>query len=348
MFIKFLNNIQKYLFFWILGAIVTGLGVVIFFGGYPFSPSICLLAALIMIYPSLVPLDFGKIKRSLKNYKLIIISLFINFIISPVIAIFLGYLFLQENPALWIGLILLSFLPGGGMATTWALKSKADMPSAVGIIIFNLLAAILITPLAISYSIDRINPQPTEDSLAGVCPIESVSGGGLSCGGGDVSSFKIALAVFFVVVIPLIMAYITQRIIKVSKWKDNFETVKSNFGKFSNLGLVVILFVLMGLENNSVIFLNPEIIIQAIIPTVWYYLIIIGIALFIYRRFFRDSFGKALVWGSYLRYITLALGLAISFILQDENLTFMTIPIILAYFIQIPSSFWLAKNLTDK
>ena len=67
-------------------------------GGYPFSPFICLLAALVMIYPSLVPLDFGKLKISLKDHKLIFISLFFNFLISPALALLLGYVFLNENP----------------------------------------------------------------------------------------------------------------------------------------------------------------------------------------------------------------------------------------------------------
>lgn len=345
---KILDNIQKYLFFWIIGAIFLGLTQVIVFGGYAFSPLICFLAALIMIYPSLVPLDFGRLKESLKNYNLILISLFINFIISPLLAVSIGYLFFQENPILWLGLIMLSLLPGGGMATTWALKSKTDMPSVVGIIIFNLLAAILVAPLALSYAMDKIDFDSDRSTLGGVCPVENISGGILSCGVGEINHSKIALAIFFIVVVPLLVAYITQIIIKNKKGHDYFEKIKLNFGKFSNLGLVIILFILMGIENNKVIFSDPNLISRSILPLIWYYVIITGTVLAIYFKFFRNNRGKSIVWGSYLRYITLALGLSTSFILQDATLSIMTIPIILSYFIQIPGSFWLAKYLTEK
>ena len=349
MVIKILDNIQKYLFLWIAGAIFSGLAVVATSGGYPFSPFICLLAALVMIYPSLVPLDFGKLKISLKDHKLIFISLFFNFLISPALALLLGYVFLNENPALWIGLILLSLLPGGGMATTWALKSRSDMPSIVGIVIFNLLAAILIAPAAISHTLDRMEIPDQSELASDVCPIGSLSGGVMSCGlgGGEMNSAKIGLAVFFIVVIPLIMAYISQKIIVYYKNREHLERLKPVFGKASNAGLILILFILMSLENNKIIFSNPELIAQSIFPLVWYYMVI-GIMTFaVYRKFFNNSKGKALFWGTYLRYITLALGLAISFIFQDPNLSTMIIPIILSYFIQIPSSFWLAKHLKE-
>jgi len=69
--------------------------------------------------------------------------------------------------------------------------------------------------------------------------------------------------------------------------------------------------------------------------------------LFLYKNFFNNTDGKALVWGSYLRYITLALGLGISLIYGNSNLGGMIIIIVLSYFIQIPISFWLVKFLKN-
>jgi ACR3 family arsenite efflux pump ArsB len=351
-----LNNIQKNLFWWILGSIITGLLVVKFFGGLTFSPLICLIAALIMIYPSLVPLDFSKTKQSLKQFKIIFLSFVINFILSPALAITLGYLFLPENPDLWIGLILLSILPGGGMVTTWALKSKADMPTTIGIIIFNLLAAILIVPWIISMAIGNLDVSLEEQFQQSLlmstenetCLVETATQGMTSCSmDGAISPLKIALPVFFIVIIPLIMAFFTQKIIIKRKGQEYFQKIKSNFGQFSNLGLIIVLFLLMSLKNNIIIFEQPIIIIKLILPLTIYYGIILLVVIFIYQKFFKNNIGKAFVWGSYLRYITLALGLGISLIFQDERLAMLTIPIALSYFIQIPSSFWLAKYLKN-
>ena len=61
----FLNNIQKNLLWWIFGAVAVGLLNVKLFGGIGFSSLICLLAAFIMIYPSLVAPGIGVPSASL-------------------------------------------------------------------------------------------------------------------------------------------------------------------------------------------------------------------------------------------------------------------------------------------
>lgn len=344
MWLKFLGNIQKYLFFWVTGAIVLGLLEVLIFGGYPFNPLICLLAALIMIYPSLVPLSFDKLKEAIKRYDIILISVFLNFVLAPLLAVIIGYLFLSQDPLLWLGLILLSLLPGGGMVTTWALKSKADMPITVGIIFFNLLMAILVTPFAMSFALNKIGGGALKKTDETICAVSEISSGMTSCGlGGGVTPIKIALPVFFIVVIPLILAYFTQGILKKKKGEEWFNKKKKFFGEFSNLGLVIILFALMSLENNYVLFEEARLIFKSFVSLVLFYFSTLFVALLVYKKFFNNSIGKSLVWGSYLRYITLALGLSIALIIGDSSLSGMIIIIASSYFIQIPTSFWLNK-----
>ena len=345
MWIKLLDNIQKYLFFWITGAIMLGLLQVLFFGGIPFSPSICLLAALIMIYPSLVPLSFNKIKNIFKKYNIILASILLNFVLSPFLAVLFGYIFLQNYPALWLGLILLSLLPGGGMVTTWALKSKADMPTTVSIVFINLLLAILITPFALSFAFNRLGASVFDVVKEKSCGLSEASSGVVSCGlgGGGVSPLKIALPIFFIIVVPLILAYFTQKIIKKKRGNEYFEKKKIFFGEFSNFGLIIVLFILMSLESNSILFAEPQLVFKSLIALFFFYLVNLFAVLFLYKKFFNTADGRALAWGGYLRYITLALGLGISLIYGNSNLAEMIIIIVLSYFIQIPISFWLAS-----
>lgn len=345
MFAKFLNNIQTYLFFWIIGAILFGLASVKIFGGYSFSPLICLLAALVMIYPSLVPLDFSKFRKSLKEYKIIIMSLLFNFLFLPFIAFFIGYIFLGDHPSLWLGLMLLSLLPGGGMATTWAQRSKADMASTVGIIFFNLAAAVLISPFALSYFLNKLSGKIALDYINQDSCLLEYANSATSCflGSGSISPLKILIPVILIVVLPAIIAFLTQKIIKKHKGEEYFLSIKSKFGKFSNLGLILILFALMGINNNQILFSYPDMIILTILPLLIFYLLSIGGALLLYKYFFRSSQGKAFVWGTYLRYITLALGLGISMIYQNEALFLIIVPVVMSYLVQIPSSFLIAK-----
>lgn len=345
MWLKLLDNIQKYLFFWVTGAIVLGLLQVLVFGGYPFNPIICLFAALVMIYPSLIPLSFDKLGEAVKNYKVIVVSVFLNFVISPLAAVLIGFFFLKAEPVLWIGLILLALLPGGGMVTTWALKSKANMPTIIGVIFFNLLIAILVVPVALSFALNKLTGEILQQPEEVPCALSEVSPGVASCGlGGDgVTPIKIALPVFAIVVIPLVLAYFTQKILKKKKGEEWFNEKKKLFGEFSNLGLIIILFSLMSLENNSILFREPGLIVKSLFVLVLFYFVNLFLSLVIYKKYFKNSLGRSLVWGSYLRYITLALGLGISLIYGNNDLVGMIIIIALSYFIQIPSSFWLNK-----
>ncbi len=345
--IKFLDNIQKYLFFWITGAIFLGLVVVYFFGGFKFTPVICLIAAIVMIYPSFVPLTFDKLPAAMKNYPIIIASVVINFVVFPFFAYYIGGIFLEQEPVLRLGLILLALLPGGGMVTTWAMKSHADMPMTIGIVITNLLIAIIAVPFGMSFFMNHFALDEAPVASDAMCVIEQTTGGIASCdfGGEGVSPMKIALPIFVIVVIPLIVAYITQKIIIKRKGREHFDKNKKNFGEFSNFGLLIVLFILMSLENNSVIFDNPGMLIDIFIPLVLFYAVGLIVILFFYRMLHNKDIGKAFVWGSYLRYITLALGIAISLVFQDERLAVITTVIVLSYFIQIPSSFVLARFL---
>ena len=348
-----LDSIQKKLLWWIFAVVALGLLSVKFFGGIGFSPLICLLAAFIMIYPSLVPLDFEKLKDVHKNLNIILVSLFLNFIVAPLLALFLGYVFLQNYPALWVGIILVSLLPGGGMATTWALKSKADMPTVVGIIFSNLIAAIFVVPAALSlilnkFSQSQLLAQAALEKTAS-CAVGEATGGVLSCvSAGPISPLKIAVPIVFIVVVPLVLAYVTQRLILKKKGGEYFEKAKPFFSKFSNLGMVVILLILMSLKSNEVIFAKPEMILASALPLAQFYLIQFLIVIAMYNEFYANEKGKSMVWGSYLRYITLALGLATSLIYANQALSPVIVIIILAYFIQLPSSFLIAKYFEKK
>lgn len=349
--IKLLDNIQKYLFFWITSVILGSLLFVWFFGGYAFTPVICFVAAIVMIYPSLVPLSFSKLPASLKQYRIIIASIIINFIVFPLFAYFVSGVFLEQEPILRLGFILLSLLPGGGMVTTWAMKSHADMPTTIGIVIVNLFVAIVAVPFGMSFAMNHFAVEKAVNKQTEtMCVVEKTTGGIASCdfGGDGISALKIAIPIFVIVVIPLLFAYLTQKIIIKKKGQEHFNNIKRNFGKFSNLGLLVVLGMLMSLENNSIIFDNPRILIDIFVPLIVFYGVGLIVILFLYNKISDKKVGKAFVWGSYLRYITLALGIAISLVFQNEQLSPIITVIVLSYFIQIPSSFWLSKYLYKK
>lgn len=344
---KFLIQIEKNMMWWLLGVSVAGILFSKFGGGIAFSSLICLLAALVMIYPSLLPLDFSELKTVHKNYKIISLTVFVNFIISPALAYLLASLFLSDYPALKLGLILLSILPGGGMATSWALKTRAQMGAVIGIILVNLLVAALLAPFVISASMNSVKTQlDAQDN--GQCAVETVTNGAADCffgGANGVSPLQIALPIVVIIIFPLLLAYYTREAIAKKKGLEYLQAQRGLFKNLSNIGMLIVIFVLMSLRANAVVFDNWSLLLKALIPLLLYYISMLGIAYWSFDRFANKEIGKAFSWGIYLRYITLALGLATSLIFQDDSLSVMVIIIMLSYFIQIPFSFLLAKKM---
>ncbi len=370
-----LQIIQKNLMLFIVLVMVMGLANVQVFGGFKFTPLICLLAALVMIYPSLVPLDFGKIGEVKKHWKIMLISVVLNFVVAPLAAYWASGLFLNDNPAMRLGFIILALLPGGGMVTTWALKSKSDMMTTVGIVLLNLLLAVVLVPFGITLATRKLNLNQSEQTastptieirqlskskqlgnkvgyLQGEnnpeeCVVEKITDKKASCvlGEGGITPIKIIIPIIFIIFFPLTLAFITQKMLVKYKGQKFFDEKKQIFGAFSNFGLLVVLFVLMSLKNNATIFEQADLLLKIFIALLLFYGITFAVVYFLYKKFYNNSQGKALLWGSYLRYITLALGLAISLVFQDEALSPIILVIVLSYFIQIPSSFLIVKLL---
>jgi ACR3 family arsenite efflux pump ArsB len=130
---KLLDFVSKNLFPLIALSIILGLLNLKYNNGFAFSASICILAAFIMILPSLVPLHFTEIfnknnnnidekkdnnENKITDTKTIFLTIFLNFFLYPAIAFLISKIFFPENKQLFLGLILLSILPGGGMITT--------------------------------------------------------------------------------------------------------------------------------------------------------------------------------------------------------------------------------------
>jgi ACR3 family arsenite efflux pump ArsB len=156
---------------------------------------------------------------------------------------------------------------------------------------------------------------------------------------------KIAIPIIFIILLPLILAFITQKLLLKKKNTKDVIKIKKRFGAFSNLGLLVVLFMLMSLADNIVIFDKAILIWDIFIALLFFYGTIFSVSWLIYKKFYFNSQGKALLWGSYLRYITLALGFAISLVYQNKSLEPIILIIVLSYLIQIPSSYLIANLL---
>jgi predicted Na+-dependent transporter len=217
----------------------------------------------------------------------------------------------------------------------------------VGSVFFNLSLGAILTPFYLAAAMDNM-AAAFADAMAkqatASCAVSQVSGGFFSCGlGGKITPASLLVPLVVIIVIPAIMAFATQHFL-LKKSPELLEKSKKRAAKISNLGLALLLLMLMSMSSNAVIFSDFGLVIKALLPVGLFYLFAFALAYGLFRAFGGPS-GKAMAWSVYVRYITLALGLATSLIFQDEKMSLIVIVIVLSYLIQIPTSFLMNKIL---
>lgn len=271
----------------------------------------------LMIYPMMITLN---IKELLKkgNLKLQGTALLINFIITPFIGFALGKIFFADRPLLAIGILLASLLPTSGMTISWTGFAKGNLTEAIKMTVIGLITGALLMPIYLQILMGTT----TQLSLTNTFT-------------------QVALIVF----LPLILGIMTQLLLKKSVGEENFKNkYKEKFPLISTIGVLAIVFISIALKAKTIL-AEPQQLIYYLIPLLILYLINFLISTIIAKKFFKPAEGKALVFGTVMRNLTIALGLAVS--LFGKEGTDIALIIALAFIIQVQGAAWYVK-LTPK
>ncbi|MCK5268190.1 MAG: bile acid:sodium symporter [Spirochaetes bacterium] len=271
----------------------------------------------LMVYPMMVNLQLKKV-FSKGDAKVQIVAQLINFAIIPFLAFGLGKIFFQDNPLIALGLLLAALLPTSGMTISWTGFAKGNLNAAIKMTVIGLVAGSLATPLYAKWLMGTVIEIP----LIGV--------------------FKqIALIVF----LPMIAGYATQRVIiwKYGEAKYH-KDIKKKFPMLSTLGVLGIVFVAMALKSKTIIS-QPTMLIGLLIPLVIMYGVNFVLSTFVGKLLFNREDGIALVYGTVMRNLSIALAIAMTvFGKQGSDIALI---IALAYIIQVQSAAWYVK-FTDR
>jgi len=313
---NFLSKINKNLI--IVIPVVMLLGFIYGIGfNSNFLKSLILPLTFLMVYPMMVTLNLKKLFES-KDNKTQILTQLINFGIIPFIAFFTGKIFFAEKPFIALGLLLASLLPTSGMTISWTGFAKGNLEAAVKMTVIGLTLGSIATPFYIKWLM------------------------GTSI---EVNIADIIKQIVIIVFIPMILGFITQQIIiKKIGQKEFKEKIAQRFSSASTLGVLGIVFVAIALKAKS-LFTYPEELFLILTPLLGLYLFNYILSTFIGKLFLSRGDAIALVYGTVMRNLSIALAIAMnSFGSAGPDIALI---ISAAYIIQVQSAAWYVK-FTDR
>lgn len=271
------------------------------------------LVSFLMIYPMMINLNILDFFKSFSNSRPILLSIGINFIISPIFAYYLGKTFFGQYPELLIGLILIALIPTSGMTASWTGLSGGNIKSALVIISANLILSIIMIPLYMKLLLGQMM---------------------------NINTLLIIKSILMIVVIPLVMGDLTRRYILNKYGRDVFNRIKPNLSGISSIGVLIIVFLALSLKSQAIIKMK-DMIMFSIIPLIIYYLAILVISHIVGNSYLERGDKIAFVFGVTMRNLTIALALALG--TMDGGMAVFLIAI--GYIVQVPLAAFYVKYL---
>lgn len=308
---------QKNLVWSIPAAMLAGLGFGIAVADPAFLRAAILPLTFLMVYPMMVSLDLRQLLGR-GGGGLQATTLVINFVLMPAIGYGAGLLFFPEQPMLRLALLLTALLPTSGMTISWTGLAKGNLPAAVKMTVLGLVAGSLLAPLYLKGLLGAVVEIPVLQVFA-----------------------QIALIVF----LPLALGHLTRRRLVARHGEAAFkQRLGPRFPPFSTLGVLGIVFVSMALKSRDLL-AQPAMLPGLLLPLLGVYALNFALSTLIGKVFFRRGDAIALVYGTVMRNLSIALAIAMGvFGAQGAEAALL---IALAYIVQVQAAAWYLR-LTDR
>ena len=268
----------------------------------------------LMVYPMMVGLNINHLLEGVKNIRLQVATQSINFLIIPFLAYELGVFFFADQPYMALGLLLASLLPTSGMTISWTGFAKGNMGAAINMTIIGLTLGSIATPFYVQI-------------LLG----EKV----------DVNMLLVFSQIFYIVFLPMALGYIT-RLLLLKKYNPTEfkKDITPRFPALSTIGVLGIVFVALALKAKTIA-ADPAVLRNIITPLFILYSLNFLIGTITGKLFFHRGDAIALVYGTVMRNLSIALAIALN--VFETNGADAALIIAVSYIIQVQTAAWYVK-----
>jgi ACR3 family arsenite transporter len=271
-----MSKFEKYLALWValcmvigvvLSQTVPGIGETIDswqVRGISIPIGICLF---LMMYPALLNLQLSELKKLKDNPKPILMTLFSNWIVAPLVAMLMANLFLQGQEQLIVAVILLGASPCTAMVLVWGKLAEGNQEQ-------NVVNTSLNTITIMFFYV------PLVSLLTGIQGI-------------PIDRMLLVISALFFIGLPLILGIVSKRLLIRAKGETWFENVyRPIVGKISIGALLMTLIVLFSL-NGQVLIDNFDQLLLVSAPLLLGFVIVVGFNLLM-TRFFGLAYREAI------------------------------------------------------